>query len=108
MVSARRSTTASPAPQKIACFCWCLGSERAASAITTALSPDRMMLTQMMTPSPIQNSGDASISIARLPPPPERRNFRLKQPDDLAVDEVDLVRRGHLRQSRHGHDVAAD
>jgi hypothetical protein len=31
--------------------CWCGGSERAASAITTALSPDRMMLIQMILTS---------------------------------------------------------
>ena len=62
MVSAMRSTTAAPAPHKMACLCWCFGSERAASAMTTALSPDRMMLTQMMTPSPIQNSGATRVS----------------------------------------------
>ena len=33
------------------------GSERAAKAITTALSPDRMMLIQMIFINPIQKSG---------------------------------------------------
>jgi hypothetical protein len=34
-----------------------------ASAITTALSPDRMMLIQMILTKPIQKSGDCSISM---------------------------------------------
>ena len=51
-----RITTAAPEPQKIAAFCCFGGSERAASAITTALSPDRMMLTPMILGRPIQNA----------------------------------------------------
>jgi hypothetical protein len=34
------------------------GSVRAAMAITTALSPDKMMLTQRMDPKAVQNTGD--------------------------------------------------
>jgi hypothetical protein len=43
-------------PQNTASFCWCGGKERAASAITTALSPERSRLTQMILPRPIQKS----------------------------------------------------
>src|SRR5947208_608933 len=63
MVRTMRSTTAAAAPQMTACLCWCTGKERAASAITTALSPDRMMLTQMIAPSPSQNCDVRSSSI---------------------------------------------
>ena len=59
-VSTTRSTMAAALPQKIACFCWCGGNERAASAITTALSPDRMMLTQMIEPRAVQNAADVN------------------------------------------------
>src|SRR6185436_3487339 len=86
-------------PQITACFCCFGGSERAASAITTALSPDRMMLTPMILARPIQNACVAnSSSMAAI----------LEQPDDLAVHQVDLVRGRNLRQPGHGHDVAAD
>ena len=56
MVSMIRITTAAPAPQRTACVCCRGGSERAASAITTALSPERTMLTRMICHSPIQNA----------------------------------------------------
>src|SRR6267154_1058987 len=107
MVSTMRNTTAAPAPQMIALFCWCLGNERAASAITTALLPDRMMLTQMMAPSPSQNCDVRSSCMAvssRWPRYPRRS----EQSDDFPVDEVDLDRRRHLREPRHRHDIPAD
>src|SRR5881409_3084470 len=104
MVSTMRSTTAAPAPQMTACFCWCAGKERAASAITTALSPDRMMLTQMIAPSPSQNCEVRSSSISRSPPV-GLATRRSEQSDDLPVDEVDLDRRGHLGEAGHRHDV---
>src|SRR6185369_12490449 len=62
-VSTTRSTTAAPEPRTTAFICWCAGSVRAASAITTALSPDRMMLIQMILTSPIQNSALCRNSI---------------------------------------------
>jgi Na+/H+ antiporter NhaD/arsenite permease-like protein len=40
--------------------------------------------------------------------PTDKRGQALKQSHYLAVDEVDLGRRGHLGQPGHGHDVAAD
>src|SRR5262245_14267501 len=100
-----RSTTAAAAPQNIASFCCFSGSERAASAITTALSPDRMILTQMIAPSPSQNCEVTTSCISR---PSSRAGPASEQPDDLPVDQVDLHRRRHLGQARHGHDVAAD
>src|SRR5207247_945693 len=51
--------------------------------------------------TPIQNS-------STLPRPDTRASFILEQAHNLAVDQVDLVRRRHLGQTRHGHDVAAD
>src|SRR6267154_479088 len=107
MVSTIRSTTAAPAPQMIACFCWCAGSERAASAITTALSPDRMMLTQMIAPSPSQNCDVRSSSIQRSPLVGLARR-RSEQSDDLAVDQVDLDRGRHFGKPGHRHDIPAD
>src|SRR5467141_4602740 len=107
MVSTIRSTTAAPAPQMIACLCWCAGSERAASAITTALSPDRMMLTHMIAPSPSQNCDVRSSSIQRSPPV-GLATRRSEQSDDLPVDEVDLDRGGHLGKPGHRHDIPAD
>ena len=62
MVRMIRITTAAPLPQRIACFCCCGGSERAASAITTALSPDSTMLMRMICISPVQNACEASSS----------------------------------------------
>ena len=40
--------------------------------------------------------------------PTDKRGQALKQSHYLAVDEVDLGRRGHLGQTGHGHDVTAD
>jgi Na+/H+ antiporter NhaD/arsenite permease-like protein len=40
--------------------------------------------------------------------PTDKRGHALEQTHHFAVDEVDLARRGHLRQPGHGHDVAAD
>ena len=51
-----RITIAAALPQKIAFFCWCAGSERAAIAMTTALSPDRTMLARMIEPSAAQKA----------------------------------------------------
>ena len=42
-VNRTRSATAAPAPITMPVFC-CRGGDRQASAMTTALSPDRMML----------------------------------------------------------------
>ena len=56
-VKKMRSSTAAPAPSRMPqkrCFG---GSERQASAITTALSPDSRMLIQMIWPTAIQNAG---------------------------------------------------
>ncbi|MOA63792.1 hypothetical protein D3C78_1896460 [compost metagenome] len=47
-------------PIVIAFFCWAGGSERAASAMTTALSPDSKILTQMIWSSAIQNAAELS------------------------------------------------
>src|SRR5690606_971748 len=44
----------------MAFFCWCGGSERAASAITTALSPDSSMFTQIIWSKAIQNAAELS------------------------------------------------
>lgn len=55
-VNAMRSTTAAPEPQKTALRCWCGGRERAASAMTTAMSPERMLLIQTILTRPIQKS----------------------------------------------------
>src|SRR4051794_37333518 len=49
----------------IACFCCLRGSERAARAITTALSPDRMTLTPMIFARPIQKACETSSSSMR-------------------------------------------
>ncbi len=51
-----RIATATPLPQPMAIICCRGGSERAASAITTALSPDNTMLIQMIFSSGIQNA----------------------------------------------------
>ena len=40
--------------------------------------------------------------------PTDKRGAALEQTHHFAVDEVDLGGRRHLRQPRHGHDVAAD
>src|SRR6267378_683955 len=101
MVSTMRSTTAAAAPQMTACFCWCAGRERAARAITTALSPDRMMLTQMIAPSPSQNCDVRSSSIQRSPLV-VFAGRRSEQSDDLAIDQVDLGRGPQLRIGREG------
>ena len=47
-------------PQKIALPCWSGRSERAASAITTALSPDRMMLVKMIEPRASQKAAEVN------------------------------------------------
>ena len=57
-----RITMAAALPQMIACFCRLPCSERAASAITTALSPESRMLTPMISSNPIQNSGLLNIA----------------------------------------------
>ena len=62
MVSRIRRITAAPAPQNTAFFCCCGGSERAASAMTTALSPERMTLTPMIFARPSQKACVASSS----------------------------------------------
>src|SRR6476469_5653583 len=54
----------------IAFFCWCAGSERHASAMTTALSPLSTMLIMMICSSAIQNSG--VVTTAMLSPGNER------------------------------------
>ena len=54
-VKMTRSNTATPAPRIMPhsrCFG---GSVMQAIAMTTALSPDRMMLTRMIWPTPAQN-----------------------------------------------------
>jgi hypothetical protein len=56
-VSTMRSKTAAALPQNTASFCWSGGSERAASAIMTALSPETSRLIQMIAPSSTQNMG---------------------------------------------------
>jgi len=40
--------------------------------------------------------------------PTDKRGVSLEQTHHFAVDEIDLARRGNLRQAGHGHDVAAD
>ena len=61
-----RRTTAAPAPHRIASFCCLGGSDRAASAITTALSPDSTMLTPMIFARPTQNVWVIHSSIGLL------------------------------------------
>ena len=56
-VKKMRSSTAAPAPSRMPQNRCCGGSERQASAMTTALSPDRRMLIQMIWPTAIQNAG---------------------------------------------------
>ena len=51
-----RIATAAPLPQATAIFCCLGGRERAASAITTALSPDNTMLIQMIFSNGIQKA----------------------------------------------------
>jgi hypothetical protein len=55
-------------PMTMAFLCWAGGSDRAASAMTTALSPDRRMLTQMISARASQKTDDhssISMSLAR-------------------------------------------
>ncbi len=56
-VNKMRSSTAAPAPSRMPqkrCFG---GSDRQASAMTTALSPDSRMLIQMIWPTATQKAG---------------------------------------------------
>src|SRR5712692_10465079 len=113
MVRMIRSTTAAAAPHNMASFCWRPCRERAASAITTALSPDRMMFTQMIVPSPSQKCDVSNCSIQRRPlfasaPSRAANRYGSEQPDHLSADHVDLDRRGHLGEPRHGQHVAPD
>ena len=55
-------TIAAAEPQMIACFCCFCGSERAASAMTTALSPERTMLTPMIFSRPTQKACETNSS----------------------------------------------
>src|SRR5688572_20795945 len=120
-VSTIRITTAAPAPHITACFCCRAGSERAASAITTALSPERTILMRMICHSPAQNcavcssfrnSIEFAFSLLRGAPRvrcAKRAHYTgSEQADHLAVNQVDLVGGRNLRQARHGHDVTAD
>src|SRR5882672_1952541 len=108
MVRMIRNTTAAAAPHSIASFCWRCGRERAARAITTALSPDRMMFTQIIPPRPSQNCAVINSCIEPLPPYAVPRSEKSEQAYDLPVNQIDLNRRGHLGQAGHGHDVPAD
>jgi hypothetical protein len=56
-----RITTAAPLPHMIAAFCCFGGSERAASAITTALSPDNTMLMPMICINATQNAVSSQL-----------------------------------------------
>ena len=56
-VNRMRSSTAAPAPSRMPQKRCLGGSERQASAITTALSPESRMLIQMIWPTAIQNAG---------------------------------------------------
>ena len=62
-VRTMRSAIAAALPQNTASRCWRGGSERAASAIMTALSPLTSRLIQTMAPSSIQKMGRCSMSI---------------------------------------------
>ena len=66
-------TTAAPLPQRTACFCCLGGSERAASAITTALSPDSTMLTPMICSSATQKAASVKVMVASLSMDEDRR-----------------------------------
>ena len=68
MVKKMRSTTAAPAPRRMPQKRCLGGSERQASAITTALSPDRRMLIQMIWPTAIQNAGCMNVHLRDTPP----------------------------------------
>src|SRR2546426_5131008 len=65
-VSTTRITMAAALPQKMAFLCCCGGSERAASAMTTALSPDSRMLARMMEPRAAQNAALVMSMIASV------------------------------------------
>ena len=66
-VSTMRSTTAAPEPNWMALRCCSGGSDRAASAMTTALSPESTMLMPMTSSKPIQNAELDSNSMSYLP-----------------------------------------
>src|SRR6478736_9413278 len=72
-------------PKMMAFFCWCAGSERQASAITTALSPDSTMLIRMIWERASQNTGlemtdmlspRGGIGIHRKPVAPDPARLR--------------------------------
>jgi hypothetical protein len=66
-VSTMRKTTAAPEPKSTAFFCCATGRLRAAKAITTALSPERMMLIQTILSNPSQKPGSCKNSMPCAP-----------------------------------------
>ena len=64
----RRRTTAPPAPQIWPRIRSRLGRARTASAMTSALSPDRSRLRTQMPNSRAQNSGSVSMAMALRSP----------------------------------------
>ena len=93
-------------PQMIACFCWFAGSERAANAITTALSPDSTILTMMIWPSPTQNGGLDKYSIMRVAPRSacyklqSRRRFRARGETIHATSAASRLRKQRMRAAQ--------
>ena len=65
MLSTMRSTTASTMPNMIALGRWSAGRPAAASAISTALSPDRTRLTPRIFSRAAQSQLANSVSIVR-------------------------------------------
>src|SRR5690606_3223090 len=72
-----RMQIAATDPMTMAFFCCCSGSERAASAMTTALSPDNRMLTQMIWISAIQKAALVTSMRPHSMPAKCRRKRRL-------------------------------
>src|SRR5215212_412543 len=106
----RRSTTAPAAPPIIACRRWAPSSLRAAMAITTALSPERIRLVTSTKKSPtknspFKNSGKSNLVLLR-----HERQFYILTPPRLVRGPADPLglRSGMALQGdlidRHGDE----
>ena len=58
-----RSVIAAPAPRMMPHFRWFTGNERQASAITSALSPDRMISMPMIWARPAHQAAEKNSTI---------------------------------------------
>src|SRR5690606_24212711 len=89
-----RITIAAAEPITMAFFCWSAGSERAARAMTTALSPDNRIFTQMICSRATKKAADPnSTSISS-----KRRRARLRW---LAAPVVFFLLQHGLEQLAH-------